>query len=258
MRRGEPSSDRLAGTRPAVARLRAATLELRSGSDVGRIPNKTVEHRQTRRALIDAGETERIRQLYDKEAPKYDRQISIFERLLFKGGREWACSQAAGDVLELAVGTGRNFAHYRPDVRLHGIELSPAMLDIARARSRDAGCSTDLQLGDAQALDVPDESFDTVVCTLSLCTIPDDRAAVAEVRRVLRPGGRFFLVEHVRSTQRLVRAVQLLLDPLAVRFEGDHIAREPLEHLQAERFVIDHHQRSKMGIVERIGAHKPR
>ncbi len=206
---------------------------------------------------MDATETERIRQLYDKEAPKYDRQISFFERLLFKGGREWACSQATGDVLELAVGTGRNLSHYNPDVRLRGIELSPAMLEIARARARVAACETDLQMGDAQALDFPDESFDTVVCTLSLCTIPDDRAAVAEVRRVLRPGGRFLLLEHVRSTQPLIRAGQLLLDPLAVRFEGDHIAREPREHLQAEKLVIDHDHRSKLGIVERIAAHKP-
>ncbi len=203
-------------------------------------------------------ETERIRQLYDEQAPRYDSQISFFERLLFKGGREWACSQATGEVLELAVGTGRNLTHYGPEVRLRGIELSPAMLAIARGRAREAACATDLQLGDAQALDFPNDTFDTVVCTLSLCTIPDDRAAVAEVRRVLRPGGRFLLLEHVRSTQPLIRAVQLLLDPLAVRFEGDHIAREPLEHLQAEDFVIDHVHRFKLGIVERIDAHKPR
>lgn len=206
---------------------------------------------------MDASETERIRQLYDKDAPNYDRQIGLFERLLFTGGREWACSQASGDVLELAVGTGRNLPRYRPDVRLRGIELSPAMFEIARARARDARCRVDLQLGDAQALDFPDESFDTVVCTLSLCTIPDDRAAVAEVRRVLRPGGRFLLLEHVRSTHLLIRAGQRLLDPLAVRFEGDHIVREPLKHLQAEHFVVESVHQSKLGIVQRIQAHKP-
>jgi len=188
--------------------------------------------------MTTPAETERVRELYDKEAPKYDRQMDFFDRLLFKSGREWACSQAKGDVLELAVGTGRNLARYAADVRLQGIELSPAMLDIARARNgvREAG----LQLGDAQALVFPNESFDTVVCTLSLCTIPDDRATVSEVRRVLRPGGHFLLLEHVLSTQPLIRAGQRLLNPLAVRFYGDHIAREPLKHLQAEHFVIDH------------------
>ena len=125
--------------------------------------------------------------------------MRFFERLLFAGGREWVCSQASGEVLEIAVGTGRNLPHYPEDVRVTGIEFSPAMLAIARARARELRRDADLRAGDARALDFPDERFDTVVCTLSLCTIVDDRAAVAEARRVLRPGGRFLLLEHVRS-----------------------------------------------------------
>jgi SAM-dependent methyltransferase len=93
------------------------------------------------------------------------------------------------------------------------MELSPAMIEIARTRARELGLDVDLRVGDAQALDLPDESFDTVVCTLSLCTIPNHRAAVAEVRRVLRPGGRFLLLEHVRSPVLPVRLGQRLLDP---------------------------------------------
>jgi ubiquinone/menaquinone biosynthesis C-methylase UbiE len=203
-------------------------------------------------------ETERVRDLYDAEAPRYDRGIAIFEKLLFAGGREWVCSRARGDVLELAIGTGRNLAHYPADVRITGIELSPAMLEIARARARDVGRDVDLRVGDAQALPFADQSFDTVTSTLSLCTIPDDRAAVAEARRVLRRGGRLVALEHVRSPRRTIRAAQHLLDPLAVRFEADHLAREPLEHLLAEGLVVDELERSKLGIVERVAAHKPR
>jgi ubiquinone/menaquinone biosynthesis C-methylase UbiE len=202
-------------------------------------------------------ETERIRDLYDADASGYDREMAFFEKLLFAGGREWVCSRARGDVLELAAGTGRNFAHYPADVRLTAIELSPAMLALARRRAREVGREVDLRVGDAQALQFPDKSFDTVTCTLALCTIPDDRAAVAEARRVLRPGGRLLLLEHVRSPRRTIRAVQRLLDPLAVRFEGDHIAREPLEHLAAEGFAIDQLERSKLGIVERVAARMP-
>jgi ubiquinone/menaquinone biosynthesis C-methylase UbiE len=202
-------------------------------------------------------ETERIRDLYDAEASGYDREIALFERVLFAGGREWVCSRARGDVLELAAGTGRNFACYPADVRLTAIDLSPAMLELARLHAREAGRDVDLRLGDAQALQFPDESFDTVTCTLALCTIPDDRAAVAETRRVLRPGGRLLLLEHVRSPRRTIRAVQRLLDPFAVRFKADHLAREPLEHLTAEGFAVDELQRSKLGIVERVEARKP-
>jgi ubiquinone/menaquinone biosynthesis C-methylase UbiE len=205
----------------------------------------------------DPRETERVLQLYEKEAQKYDRQMNFFDRLLFPGGREWVCGQAEGEVLEIGVGTGRNLRHYRDDVRLTGIELSPAMLEIARMRARELGRDVDLRVGDAQALEFGDESFDTVVCTLSLCTIPDDRAAVAEVRRVLRPGGRFLLLEHVRSPVLPIRVGQGLLEPLAVRFEADHLLREPLEQLQAEGLEVEQLERSKLGIVERIAARKP-
>jgi len=167
------------------------------------------------------------------------------------------CSRAEGDILEIAVGTGRNLTHYPPRARLTGIELSPEMLAIAKRRANDSGIDADLRLGDAQALEFPDSSFDSVVCTLALCTIPDDAKAVAEVRRVLRPGGRFLLVEHVRSPVTAVRIGERLIEPLSIRFGADHLTREPLEHLRAEGFEIEELERSKLGIVERIAARKP-
>jgi ubiquinone/menaquinone biosynthesis C-methylase UbiE len=202
-------------------------------------------------------ETERVRRIQDKTAPRYDRKIGFFERVLFGGGREWVCSQASGDVLEIAVGTARNLPHYRDDVRLTGIELSPEMLAIGRERQRELGRQADLRLGDAEALEFPDESFDTVTCTLGLCTIPDPRGAVREGHRVLRPGGRLLLLEHVRSPSAPVRLGQRLLEPLAVRFEADHLLREPLDYLEAEGFEVERVERSKWGIVERVAARKP-
>jgi ubiquinone/menaquinone biosynthesis C-methylase UbiE len=179
-----------------------------------------------------------------------------WERVLFGGGREWVCSQARGDVLEIAIGTGRNLPHYPGDVRLTAVELSPKMLDIARKRAADLGREVDLQLSDAEALPFQDGSFDTVVCTFSLCTIPDERQAVAETYRVLRPGGRFLWIEHVGSPVRPVHVVQSLLDRLTVRLEGDHQTREPLHHLEPVGFRVEQLQRSKWGIVERGAALK--
>jgi ubiquinone/menaquinone biosynthesis C-methylase UbiE len=204
-----------------------------------------------------AAETDRVRHLQDKMAPKYDRTMGRWEKVLFGGGREWVCSQARGDVLEIAVGTGRNLSYYPPEVRLTAVELSPAMLDIARKRAADADREVDLRLGDAQALDFPDDSFDTVVCTFALCTIPDERKAVSETYRVLRPGGHFILIEHVRSPMLPVRAVQRVIDPLSVRFGGDHMVREPLDHLEPAGFRVEQVLRSKLGIVERVAAQKP-
>jgi ubiquinone/menaquinone biosynthesis C-methylase UbiE len=204
-----------------------------------------------------SAETERIRALYEKEAPKYDRTMGRWDRILFTGNREWVCAQASGEVLEIAIGTGRNLGFYPDDVQLTGVELSPPMIEIARKRAAELGREVELRLGDAQALEFADESFDTVICTYSLCTIPDDRAAVREAKRVLRPGGKFVLAEHVRSPVGVVRAVEKLIEPLAVRFGGDHLTREPLEHLQAEGFTIEEVKRSRVGIVEQVSARKP-
>jgi ubiquinone/menaquinone biosynthesis C-methylase UbiE len=203
-------------------------------------------------------ETEAVRRVYEREAANYDQNVKLPERLLFSGGREWVCAHAEGEVLEIAVGTGLNLPYYADGVRLTGIEFVPAMLDIARRRAVELGRSVDLRLGDAQALEFEDATFDTVVCALSLCTIPDDRGTVAEVRRVLRPGGRFVALEHVRSPARAVRGVQRLLAPALLRFGTDHVLRERLEHVQAGGFSIELLERSKLGLVERLVARKPR
>src|ERR1035437_5416607 len=126
-----------------------------------------------------ADPTEAVRRVYEREAGNYDQNVKLPERLLFAGGREWVCAQAEGEVLEIAVGTGRNLPHYPDGVRLTGIDFVPAMLDVARRRAVELGRPVELRLGDAQALEFEDATFDTVGCTLSLCTIPDDRAAGA-------------------------------------------------------------------------------
>jgi ubiquinone/menaquinone biosynthesis C-methylase UbiE len=115
----------------------------------------------------------------------------------------------------------------------------------------------DLRVGDAQALEFPDASFDTVVSTLTLCSIPDARRAVQEFDRVLRPGGRLVMLEHVRSPAPVVRAVQRVLNPIAVRFQADHLTREPLDYLRPVGFEVEEVERSKWGIVERVSARKP-
>lgn len=200
--------------------------------------------------------TERVRRHYDRSAESYDRLIAWAERAFFGDGRQWVCSPARGEVLEVAVGTGRNLPFYPEDIHLTGIELSPKMLDIARHRASESGIEADLRVGDAQNLPFPDASFDTVVATLALCTIPDDRRAVAEAARVLRPGGRLLLLEHVRSPFLPVRLLQRVLNPLTVLLEHDHLLREPLRHLESAGLVVERFERSKLGVVERLATSK--
>ena len=199
-----------------------------------------------------------MRRYYEKTAPKYDRVMRLWDAALFRDGRAWACAQAQGRTLEIGIGTGRNLPHYREDVELVGIDPSAPMLELARERAKTLGRGVDLLLGDAQALNFTDASFDTVLSALTLCTIPDDRKAVGEVWRVLQPAGKFILLEHVRSPNPFVRVVQRLLDPLSVRFAADHLMREPFDHLHELGFEVETLERSRLGIVERTVARKPR
>jgi ubiquinone/menaquinone biosynthesis C-methylase UbiE len=200
---------------------------------------------------------QRLRRYWDKHARTYDKQMAFWERRLFGNGRQWVCAQATGDVLEVAIGTGRNLPYYPEGIRLTGIEFSPAMLELARRHADQLGRKVDLRLGDAQALDLPDASFDTVVCTLSLCAIPNHRRAIAEMRRVLRPGGRLLLLDHVAGAPRWVRAIQWLLERVTGPLGGEHLRRRPLLQLQAQGFQIERRERYKLGIVEQLAARRP-
>lgn len=204
-----------------------------------------------------AEDTARVRAVYQRQAPYYDRIIAVADRLFFSGGRAWVCRQARGRVLEVAIGTGRNLPHYPADVELIGIDLSPAMLARARERAERLGREVRLQEGDAQRLPFPDATFDTVVATLTLCSIPDDVTAVAEMARVLRTGGRLVLLDHVASPAPVIRAVQRVLDPLFVRLAADHLLRRPEVAVRAAGLSIDELHRSKRGIVTRLVAAKP-
>jgi ubiquinone/menaquinone biosynthesis C-methylase UbiE len=199
----------------------------------------------------------RLRRYWDKHARNYDRQMAFWERRLFGDGRQWVCAQASGEVLEVAIGTGRNLPFYPQGIRLTGVDFSPAMLELARRQADRLGRQVDLRLGDAQALELPDASFDTVVCTFSLCAIPDERRAIAEMRRVLRPGGRLLLLDHVAGTSRWVRAVQWLLEQVTRPLNEEHLLRRPLLQVQAEGFQIERAERFKLGIVERLATRKP-
>jgi ubiquinone/menaquinone biosynthesis C-methylase UbiE len=201
--------------------------------------------------------TAQQKRVWDKSAPSYDRQIAFFEKIQFGGGREWLGERASGRILEVAIGTGRNLPHYEADAIITGIELSPAMLSIARQRAGDLGRHVEFREGDAEHLPFDDASFDTVVCALSLCTIPGPDAAIGEMKRVLVPGGRLLLLDHIGSTWPPIYAAQWLLEQITVRAAGEHFTRRQLPLVQAAGFQIVETERLKAGTVERIHAVKP-
>lgn len=199
---------------------------------------------------------ERARQNWDRQAGRYDKRISFWERHLFAGDRQWACAQAHGDVLEVAVGTGRNLEHYPSDAQVTGVDLSPEMLRHARRRAQRVRPGARLFEADAESLPFDDESFDTVVCTYSLCSVPDDHKAVSEMARVLRRSGRLVLVDHVASPRSIVVAVQWLLHQVAFRLSSEHLLRRPRQAVSKAGLSLVAAERRKAGIVDRVVATK--
>lgn len=205
--------------------------------------------------------TARAQDWFDAHAGDYDRVIGVAERRLLGDQRRWATSRARGRVLELGVGTGLNLSLY-PDAvrRIQGVDLSGGMLDRARARIRSLGLvdRVDVHLGDAQHLEVPDASVDSVVSTYTLCTVADPAAAVREAWRVLVPGGRLLLVEHGLGQRRWMRAAQRLLNPLTLRWQADDLLGRPQEVVEAAGFeVVEADRAGLAGIVHRVHARKP-
>jgi SAM-dependent methyltransferase len=143
-----------------------------------------------------------------------------------------------------------------PGIRLTGVDLSPVMLAAASKRAADLGRTVELREARAEHLPFADASFDTVVCTLSLCSVVDDRAAIAEMHRVLRPGGQLLLLDHVAATNPILLALQRLWEQFTLRTAGDHQTRHPLPLVEQTGLVVQDSRRTKLGTVERLRAVK--
>lgn len=186
-------------------------------------------------------------------AAVYDRVLAGPERAGLGADRAALLAGATGHVLELGPGTGANLAHLPSGLAsLRLVEPSPAMrarlrARIAAVRAADPGRlpPTEVVAGGGDALPVPDGTVDTVVATLVLCSVPDPDAVLAEVRRVLAPGGRLLLLEHVAAADGRTLRLQRRLTPAWRRVaQGCHLDRDTRAALVRAGFddaeVADH------------------
>ncbi|MFP3466048.1 class I SAM-dependent methyltransferase [Leifsonia sp. SIMBA_070] len=202
-------------------------------------------------------ETRRQLRHWGRHAESYDTKIAKVEGTMLAGTREWIGERATGRVLEVAIGGGRSLPYYRDDVSLVGVDLSPEMLTIARRRADELGRDVDLHEGDAENLPFADSSFDTVVCALALCSIPRPQIAVAEMARVVVPGGSVVIVDHVRSSVPVIRAGQWMLERFTIPLQGEHLTRRHLDEVTAAGLSVVEDERLRSGSVERIHAVRP-
>ena len=151
-------------------------------------------------------------------------------------------------VVEIGAGTGANFGYLAPGTRLCAVEPSLAMHDRLRSRAEAAGIDLTILATGAEAIPLPDASVDEVICSLVLCTVSDPHQVLAEVRRILRPGGRFRFAEHVVAPRKGIRrAIQRILRrPWGCVFEGCHPGRDTVATIQSAGFETVRIERRRM------------
>ncbi len=206
------------------------------------------------RAAVDAT---RLRRIYDRLAPSYDRREALLEWTLIRRQRRHLLAWAGGETLEVGIGTGRSLPHYPADCRITGIDLSEAMLRRAHKRSRQLGREVDLWPMDAHEIDFPDERFDTVVSNLTVCTFIDPIQALAEMARVTAPTGRILLLEHGRSRHRGLSWVLDQVEAVSVDRHGCHPNRNVVALAQAAGLVVLRADRHLTGLIQVVRARPP-
>lgn len=187
---------------------------------------------------VDVAATARTQARYQRIAPLYDLMETLAERRYHPWRRRFWDLVRGPQVLELGVGTGKNMPFYPPDVSITAIDLTPGMLERARRRAEKLGRQVALQLGDAQQLEFLDNTFDEVVATFVFCSVPDPVLGLQEARRVLKPGGRLLLLEHMRAESPLLGRLMDVLNPIVVRMIGANINRRTVENVQRAGFRI--------------------
>lgn len=210
--------------------------------------------RAPERSTEGVGQQERARRYWDRQAARFDDRIAGVERRFLLDSRRWVGERVRGDVLEVAVGTGLNLPFYPAGIRLTGVDRSVAMLDAARTKAVMLGQTPQLVTGVAEDLPFEDASFDTVVCTFALCGFADDRRALLEMVRVLRPGGRLLLADHVVATHAGVRALQHAVEVVSVPLQGEHWTRRPRLVVELLGLVVTAADRLHAGAIERLEA----
>lgn len=159
------------------------------------------------------------------------------ELLLYGRWREEALSNLSGKVLEVGVGTGRNLKYYPVGCSVIGIDNSTGMLEKARKKARGMRNIT-LYLMDAEHLEFPDDSFDYVVTTFVLCSVPDPVKALKEMRRVLKPSGELIALEHMRSSNPFIARIEDLINPIMFFFIWDDMTRNTMGNIEKAGFTI--------------------
>jgi len=197
-------------------------------------------------------EKERLVRKFDRQAVRYDRSR---EQRALGAWRADLLRDARGHVFEAAVGAGANFPFYRnTEVTLTAVDFSPAMVQTATQAARRYGIEANIYQHDLETLDFPDQSFDTIVSTLSLCGYEDPVAVLRKFNRWCKIEGQILLLEHGTSSFYGLKLLQHAINPLFRSMSGCNLNRDTLSLIAQSPLVIASSERHFYGIMHLIRA----
>jgi len=201
--------------------------------------------------------TEAAKRRYNRIAPIYDFMEGLVERSSYSQWRNLLWAKIEGEnILEVGVGTGKNFPYYPPGAKIIAIDFSEKMLALAKERAKREKVQVHLQQMDVQNLEFADNTFDTVVASFVFCSVPDPILGLKEIRRVVKPEGKVVLLEHVLSANRVIAWLMNLVNPMVVRLMGPNINRQTVDNVAYSGLIIKHVTDLAAGIFKLIEARK--
>ncbi|GGH20026.1 class I SAM-dependent methyltransferase [Paenibacillus segetis] len=196
-------------------------------------------------------EKQKLIRIFDRQATQYDKKREDPKQKLW---RQNLLSHAKGEVLELAVGTGANFPYYPKEVKITATDFSEAMIEKAQQAVKHYHLHADFICSDIEELNFPDQSFDTIVSTLSICSYKNPIVVLDKIKRWCRPGGKILLMEHGISSNFMVSTLQKTFNPLLYRVYGCHYTRDILGLISESGIKIDKAESYWLNMVHLIWA----
>lgn len=195
-------------------------------------------------------------EIYNRNSRFYDFMESPMEILTFKGLRERFFRNVFErkdikevKILEIGIGTGKNIPYYPENIEIFGVDIAIKMLERAKEKAEKQDKNLYLLNMDAEHLAFKDNTFDVVFTTFVFCSVFNPVQGLKEIKRVLKPDGKLYMLEHVRSENELAGKIMDFLDPLFFNLTGAHIARRTRENLVKAGFEV---REEKIGGILRV------
>ena len=185
--------------------------------------------------MPDAKKTEKIKHRYNRIAKLYDVVEKPMENMFSKHRKEML-RNACGNVLEVGVGTGKNFHYYPDNVEVTAIDFSPKMVKIASEKAKDLKNIKDVLEMNVENMTFADNTFDTVVTSCVFCSVPHPVKVLKEIKRVCKNGGKVLMLEHVKSHKPVLAPFMDILNPVPFHLYGANINRDTVDNLRKAGF----------------------